>query len=75
MAPAARALAGAPGGAGVGPAGRRRVQARSHKTIVHVAPVTAGCLGKRFAAELSLTDEALPYLADALGLRTPAPSA
>jgi hypothetical protein len=44
-------------------------------TIVHVAPVTAEGLGKRFAAELSLTDEVLPYLADALGLRTPAPSA
>jgi predicted unusual protein kinase regulating ubiquinone biosynthesis (AarF/ABC1/UbiB family) len=54
---------------------RHRVQARSHMTMVHVALVTAEGLGKRLAPELSLTDEALPYLAEALGLPTPARSA
>jgi ubiquinone biosynthesis protein len=54
---------------------RHRVQARSHMTMVHVALVTAEGLGKRLAPDLSLTDEALPYLAEALGLPTPARSA
>jgi hypothetical protein len=33
--------------------------------------MTAEGLGKRLAPELSLTDEALPHLAEALGLPVP----
>jgi predicted unusual protein kinase regulating ubiquinone biosynthesis (AarF/ABC1/UbiB family) len=45
---------------------RHRVQARSHMTMVNLALMTAEGLGKRLAPELSLADEALPYLAEAL---------
>jgi ubiquinone biosynthesis protein len=45
---------------------RHRVQARSHMTMVNIALMTAEGLGKRLAPELSLTDEALPYLREAL---------
>jgi len=47
---------------------RHRVQARSHMTMVNLALMTAEGLGKRLAPELSLTDAALPYLVEALGL-------
>jgi ubiquinone biosynthesis protein len=50
---------------------RHRIQARSHMTMVNVAMMTAEGLGKRLAPDLSLTDEALPYLAEALGLPAP----
>ena len=52
---------------------RHRVQARSHMTMVNLALMTAEGLGKRLAPDLSLTDEALPYLAEALGLPVPKP--
>jgi ubiquinone biosynthesis protein len=45
---------------------RHRIQARSHMTMVNLALMTAEGLGKRLAPELSLTDEALPYLSEAL---------
>lgn len=45
---------------------RHRVQARSHMTMVNIALMTAEGLGKRLAPELSLTDESLPYLREAL---------
>jgi ubiquinone biosynthesis protein len=45
---------------------RHRIQARSHMTMVNLALMTAEGLGKRLAPELSLTDEAIPYLAEAL---------
>lgn len=51
---------------------RHHIQARSHMTMVNLAMMTAEGLGKRLAPELSLTEEALPYLAEALGV--PAPS-
>jgi ubiquinone biosynthesis protein len=53
---------------------RHHIQARSHMTMVNLALMTAEGLGKRLAPDLSLTDEALPYLAEALGVsaRTPA---
>jgi ubiquinone biosynthesis protein len=51
---------------------RHRVQSRSHMTMVNLALMTAEGLGKRLAPELSLTDEALPYLAEALGVAAPA---
>jgi ubiquinone biosynthesis protein len=54
---------------------RHRIQARSHMTMVNLALMTAEGLGKRLAPELSLTDEALPYLAEALGLPVPPRSA
>jgi ubiquinone biosynthesis protein len=47
---------------------RHRIRARSHMTMVNLALMTAGGLGKRLAPELSLTDESLPYLAEALGV-------
>jgi len=50
---------------------RHRIQARSHMTMVNLALMTAEGLGKRLAPELSLTDEALPYLAEALGVPAP----
>jgi len=50
---------------------RHRIQARSHMTMVNLALMTAEGLGKRLAPELSLTDEALPYLAEALGVPVP----
>ena len=54
---------------------RHHIQARSHMTMVNLAMMTAEGLGKRLAPELSLTDEALPYLAEALGVPAPRASA
>lgn len=45
---------------------RHHIRARSHMTMVNLALMTAEGLGKRLAPELSLADEALPYLAEAL---------
>lgn len=53
---------------------RHRIQARSHMTMVNLALMTAEGLGKRLAPELTLTEEALPYLAEALGIPAPARS-
>jgi ubiquinone biosynthesis protein len=50
---------------------RHRIQSRSHMTMVNLAMMTAEGLGKRLAPDLSLTDEALPYLAEALGRPMP----
>jgi len=50
---------------------RHRIQARSQMTMVNLALMTAEGLGRRLAPELSLTDEALPYLAEALGVDLP----
>lgn len=50
---------------------RHRIQAKSHMTMVNLALMTAEGLAKRLAPELSLTDEALPYLAEALGVPDP----
>ncbi len=50
---------------------RHHIQARSHMTMVNLALMTAEGLGKRLAPELSLTDAALPYLAEALGRPAP----
>jgi predicted unusual protein kinase regulating ubiquinone biosynthesis (AarF/ABC1/UbiB family) len=50
---------------------RHKIQARSHMTMVNLALMTAEGLGKRLAPDLSLTDEALPYLAEALGIASP----
>ena len=47
---------------------RHRIQARSHMTIVNLALMTAEGLGKRLDPDLSLADEALPYLAEAIGV-------
>ncbi len=47
---------------------RHRIQARSHMTMVNLALATAEGLGKRLAPELDLANEALPYLAQALGV-------
>jgi ubiquinone biosynthesis protein len=52
---------------------RHRIQARSHMTMVNLALMTAEGLGKRLAPDLSLADEAIPYLAEALGRAAPAP--
>lgn len=51
---------------------RHRIQAKSHMTMVNLALMTAEGLGKRLAPELSLADEAIPYLAEALGVPVPA---
>lgn len=51
---------------------RYRIQASSHMTMVNLALATAEGLGKRLAPELALADEALPYLAEALGVPAPA---
>jgi ubiquinone biosynthesis protein len=51
---------------------RHRIQARSHMTMVNLALATAEGLGKRLAPELAMADEALPYLAEALGVPVPA---
>src|SRR5262249_57398549 len=48
---------------------RHRVHARSHMTMVNLALMAAEGLGKRLDPDLSLTDEALPYLAEAIGAR------
>jgi ubiquinone biosynthesis protein len=50
---------------------RHRIQARAHMTMVNLALATAEGLGKRLAPELSLASEALPYLAEALGVPVP----
>jgi ubiquinone biosynthesis protein len=50
---------------------RHHIQARSHMTMVNLALATAEGLGKRLAPDLSLADEALPYLAEALGVPAP----
>jgi ubiquinone biosynthesis protein len=50
---------------------RHRIRARSHMTMVNLALMTAEGLGKRLAPELSLTDESLPYLGEALGVTLP----
>lgn len=49
---------------------RHHIRARSHMTMVNLALMTAEGLGKRLAPQLSLTDESLPYLAEALGVVT-----
>lgn len=51
---------------------RHRIQARDHMTMVNIALATAEGLGKRLAPELALTDAALPYLAEAIGVPAPA---
>jgi len=43
-------------------------------TMVNLALMTAEGMGKRLAPGLSLTDAALPYLAEALGRTMPAAS-
>jgi hypothetical protein len=50
---------------GVGPA-QPVEYARSHMTMVNLALMAAEGLGKRLDPMLSLTDPALPYLAEAL---------
>jgi ubiquinone biosynthesis protein len=45
---------------------RHRIHARSHMTMVNLALMAAEGLGKRLDPDLSLTDEALPYLAEAI---------
>lgn len=46
---------------------RHRVQAHSHLTTAKPGLMTVEGMGKRLAPALSLTDAALPYLAEALG--------
>ncbi|MFM7737461.1 MAG: ABC1 kinase family protein, partial [Alphaproteobacteria bacterium] len=53
---------------------RHRIQARSHMTMANLAMMTAEGLGKRLAPELSLTDESIPYLVEALA-SAPGPAA
>jgi len=50
---------------------RHHVQARAHMTMVNLALLTAEGLGKRLAPDLALTEAALPYLAEALGVAPP----
>ena len=50
---------------------RHRIQARSHMTMVNLALATAEGLGKRLSPDLNLAEEALPYLAEALGVPAP----
>ncbi len=45
---------------------RHRIQARSHMTMVNIALMTVEGLARRLAPEVSLSDAALPYLAEAL---------
>lgn len=52
---------------------RHHIRARSHMTMVNLALMTAEGLGKRLAPDLSLADEALPYLAEALHVAAPVP--
>ncbi len=54
---------------------RHRIQAKSHMTMVNIALATAEGLGKRLAPELNLAQQALPYLAEAIGVPPPAPAA
>jgi ubiquinone biosynthesis protein len=53
---------------------RHRIQARSHMTMVNLALMTAEGLGKRLDPTLQLNEAALPYLAEALGMRPDAPA-
>lgn len=53
---------------------RHRIHARSHMTMVNLALMAAEGLGKRLDPGLSLTDEALPYLAEAIAGSTAASS-
>ena len=46
---------------------RHRIHARSHMTMVNLALMAAEGLGKRLDPTLNLTDESLPYLAEAIG--------
>jgi ubiquinone biosynthesis protein len=50
---------------------RHRIHARSHMTMVNIALMAAEGLGKRLDPGLSLTDEALPYLAEAIAGSAP----
>ena len=50
---------------------RHHIQARAHMTMVNLALATAEGLGKRLAPDLSLATEAIPYLAEALGIPVP----
>ena len=50
---------------------RHRIQARGHMTMVNVALMTAEGLGRRLAPDLSLSDAALPYLAEAVAGTAP----
>jgi ubiquinone biosynthesis protein len=50
---------------------RHRIHASSHMTMVNLAMMTVEGLGKRLAPDLSLEKEALPYLAEALGIQIP----
>lgn len=50
---------------------RHRIHARSHMTMVNLALMAAEGLGKRLDPDLSLTDEALPYLAEAIAGSAP----
>lgn len=52
---------------------RHHIHARSHMTMVNLALMAAEGLGKRLAPDLSLTDESLPYLAEALAGSAHAP--
>ncbi len=52
---------------------RHRIHARSHMTMVNLALMAAEGLGKRLDPGLSLTDEALPYLAEAIAGSASAP--
>ncbi len=54
---------------------RHHIQARSHMTMVNLALMTAEGLGKRLDPTLSLADESLPYLIEALNAARPAPAA
>jgi predicted unusual protein kinase regulating ubiquinone biosynthesis (AarF/ABC1/UbiB family) len=54
---------------------RHGIQARAHMTMVNLALATAEGLGKRLAPELAMAEEALPYLAEALGIPAPGRSA
>jgi ubiquinone biosynthesis protein len=50
---------------------RHRIHARSHMTMVNLALTAAEGLGKRLDPSLNLTDEALPYLAEAIAGSAP----
>ncbi len=49
---------------------RHRIQARGHMTMINLALMTAEGLGKRLDPNLSLVDEALPFLAEGIGIAT-----
>lgn len=50
---------------------RHHIRARSHMTMVNLALMTVEGLGKRLRPDMSMTDAALPYLAEALGVSVP----